>query len=127
MHQLHTASVDRALYTFVFNGKKIDQREQKKAGIELLRPVMLYKTLHVPVEAPLQDVVFYGFPFFDPYVYRCLEPVSPCYNDTPVKRNPAHDLGINKMVRTVSNFPDAVVGLFPVINGHVADVPEKRP
>jgi hypothetical protein len=105
-----------------------DGRERQVRRVERARAVGLREGAELRVVALAQhlraDVVALGPPALEVLV---VEPVEVGERDRPVERHPAHDLGVDEVLRIAADLPDALVGLAPLAHGSVGERADEPP
>ncbi len=127
VHQFFPAGIDRSLYSFVFEGQEVDQRQKEKAGVEIAGAIALHEGVFFRVVSFCENIFPDRRTLLDPSLHRGFEAVAFRDGDAPVERYPAHHLGVDEVVWAVADLPDAVVRFFPVFHGQSADVAKEGP
>src|SRR4051812_6366400 len=77
--------------------------------------------------APFHDLAVDGIAGLGPMNEVGREPSPACDRDRPVQSHPGHEPAIREVLTATTGFPDAVVGLVPVLAEPVDDVAETFP
>src|ERR671930_444812 len=127
LDEIRLDRLDRRPHALLVRRKKTDERQPQQAGIDLVPSVDAREAPAPLVEALRQDV----FPDLVaeplPRVDRPVLPMLLDRLDRSVDSDPGHDLGVDEVLSIGSYFPDAVVGISPVLGDELNEPALQRP